>query len=135
MTSAEVLAEAFGRIADAVHAAVEGLTDEELAYRIDSEANSISWLVWHLTRVQDDHVAAVAGTEQLWTSSAGWDVKFGLPLETADIGYGHKSDQVGVVKCGAPLLLGYLDAVMEQTLAYVRTLKDEDLDRIVDRRW
>ena len=82
MTSAEVLAETFGRIADAVHAAVEGLSAEELAYRIDSEANSIAWLVWHLARVQDDHVAAVAGTEQLWTSS-GWADRFDLPLEVS----------------------------------------------------
>lgn len=134
MTSAEVLEEAFGRISDAVRGAVGGLSDEELAYRIDPEANSISWLVWHLTRVLDDHVAAVAGTEQSWTSS-GWADTFGLPLEATDIGYGHDSDQVGVVKCDASELLGYFDAVIEQTLAFVRTLKDDDLDRIVDTRW
>ena len=134
MTSAEVLAEAFGRIGDAVHAAVEGLSAEELAYRIDSEANSIAWLVWHLARVQDDHVAAVEGTEQLWTSS-GWADRFNLPLEVSDTGYGHSSEQVGSVTCEASELLGYCDAVTEQTLAYVRTLKDDDLDRIVDTRW
>jgi hypothetical protein len=62
MTSAELLADAFGRIQETVHDAVRGLTPEQLAFRIDSDANSIAWLVWHLTRIQDDHVADVALT-------------------------------------------------------------------------
>ena len=43
----------------------------QLAFRVDSAANSIAWLVWHLTRIQDDHVADVAQTEQVWTAG-GW---------------------------------------------------------------
>ena len=27
----------------------DGLTDEIATYRLDPEANSISWLLWHLT--------------------------------------------------------------------------------------
>ena len=48
--------------------AVEGLSDDQLAARAGRDANPIAWLVWHLTRVQDDHVADVAGTEQVWTA-------------------------------------------------------------------
>jgi uncharacterized damage-inducible protein DinB len=88
MTSAEILAEAFERVRGEVHHAVEGLSSEELVFRIDSDANSIAWLVWHLTRIQDDHIAAVAGTAQLWMSS-GWADRFALPLEEQDTGYGH----------------------------------------------
>jgi len=32
-------------------------------------------------------------------------------------------------------LLGYLEAVHEQTIRYVETLTDADLERILDRRW
>lgn len=134
MTSSELLADAFGRIGATVHAAVEGLSAEGLSYRIDDDANSIVWLIWHLTRVQDDHVAHVAGTEQVWTS-AGWAERFGLPLPVADTGYGHRRDQVAVVVAKPEDLLGYYDAVEQATLAYVRGLSDEDLDRIVDERW
>jgi uncharacterized damage-inducible protein DinB len=134
MTSAEVLADAFERVRGEVHHAVEGLSSEELAFRIDADANSVAWLVWHLTRVQDDHIAAVAGTEQLWTSS-GWADRFALPLETTDTGYGHTSEQVGVVRCDAQELLDYFDAVLEHTLGFVNTLGDDDLERIVDTRW
>ena len=134
MTGSEILTDAFGRIGEMVHDAVEGLSTEELSYRVDDGANPIAWLVWHLARVQDDHVAHVAGTEQLWTS-AGWVGRFGLTLGVDDTGYGHRPEQVAAVTADAATLLGYYDAVEHATLAYVRGLSDEDLDRVVDERW
>jgi uncharacterized damage-inducible protein DinB len=134
MTSAELLADAFGRIRNVVHGVVEGLSREELAARLDREANSIGWLIWHLTRIQDDHVAGVAGTEQVWTSG-GWVERFELPLERMDHGFGHTPSQVGSVVVDAQLLRDYYDAVHAATLEYVAGLTDADLDRIVDERW
>jgi Protein of unknown function (DUF664) len=134
VNTAELLEDAFGRVREAVHGAVEGLSDDDLCARIDGSSNSIAWLVWHLTRVQDDHVSEVAGTDQLWTSS-GWRVRFGLPLEPVDTGYGHSSEQVGLVAADAATLLGYFDSVHEATLPFVRGLGDADLDRVVDEGW
>jgi hypothetical protein len=134
-TSADLLADAFGRVQEAVHAAVEGLDAEQLSRRLDPEANSIAWLVWHLTRVQDDHVADVAGLEQVWTAE-DWVKRFGLPLDPTAIGYGHTSEEVAAVRVEDPrLLLDYHDAVHRQTANYVRGLSDADYDRIVDRSW
>lgn len=135
MTSASLLTDAFGRIREEVHEAVDGLSVPDLEYRVDAEANSIAWLVWHLTRVQDDHVAAVAGHAQEWTVG-GWAGRFGLPLDTADTGYGHSNEQVAVVRVkSAELLTGYHDAVYEQTSRYVASLTDADLPRVVDENW
>jgi hypothetical protein len=135
MNSAALLADAFGRVREIVHRTVTGLTPEELAVRLDEEANSIGWLVWHLTRVQDDHVAGVAGTEQVWTSG-GWADRFGLPFPPGELGYGQSSAQVAQVRVeSADLLTGYYDVVHEQTLRFVRGLRDEDLDTVVDRSW
>jgi uncharacterized damage-inducible protein DinB len=134
MTSSELLVDAFGRIQDSVHSAVSGLTEEQLAFRIDPGANSIGWLVWHLTRVQDDHLADAAGSEQVWIS-AGWDKKFGLELDRLATGYGHTSDEVAKVRVSAKNLIGYYDAVHEQTIEYVSGLTDDDLPRIVDTAW
>jgi hypothetical protein len=53
---------------EVVHRVVDGLTPEQLAFRVDPEANSIAWLVWHLTRIQDDHLAEAFQAEQVWTS-------------------------------------------------------------------
>jgi hypothetical protein len=135
MTSAELLVDAFGRIRGVVHQAVDGLTPEQLAFRVDPEANSIAWLVWHLTRIQDDHVAGAAQAEQVWTSQ-GWVERFGLPVDPLDTGYGHRPADVAAVRVASgELLVGYHDAVHQQTTRYVEGLGDADLARIVDRSW
>jgi uncharacterized protein DUF664 len=134
MTVADVLTDAFGRVREEVHAAVDGLTDEQLAFRVDGTANSIAWLVWHLTRIQDDHVCDVAGTEQAWTSD-GWAKRFGLPFSDGATGYGDTSEDVAAVRASAELLTAYYDAVHGRTLRYVAGLTDTDLPRIVDERW
>lgn len=135
MTSADLLVDAFGRVREAVHEATDGLSAGELAERLQPGANSIAWLVWHLTRVQDDHISEVAGQSQAWTSG-GWAERFGLPLAADDTGYGHTSQQVASVRVEDPALLdGYYDAVHDQTLRYLAGVTDADLDRIVDRRW
>jgi hypothetical protein len=96
MTSSELLIDAFGRIRQVVHRAVAGLTPEQLAFRIDPEANSIAWLVWHLTRIQDDHLADAAHAERVWTSQ-GWVERFGLPFDPLATGYGHRAGDVAAV--------------------------------------
>lgn len=135
MNSVDLLTDAFDRIQETVHDVVEGLSPEQLAARVDGEANSIAWLVWHLTRVQDDHIAGVAGTEQVWTSRK-WAERFGLSLPRMATGYGHASDDVAAVRVeSADLLTGYYDDVHEQTAGYLRGLTGADLDRVVDPAW
>ena len=94
MTPAELLIDAFERIHQTATAAVDGLTDDQLAARPAPEANSIAWLVWHLARVQDDHVADVAGTEQVWTAQ-DFVTRFDLPFDSGATGYGMNSEEVG----------------------------------------
>ena len=134
MQSSELLADAFQRVRDGVHPAVNGLGADDLAYRPDPESNSIAWLVWHLTRIQDDHVAGLRGVEQVWTA-AGWAERFDLPLDATDTGYGHDPDAVAAVRADAALLLGYFEDVHASTIDYVGTLDDNALDRVVDRDW
>ncbi|MFF8289517.1 DinB family protein [Streptomyces sp. NPDC016309] len=135
MNGAGVLVDGFGRVREAVHDAVGGLSPELLHARLDPGANTIAWLVWHLTRIQDDHVAGVAGEEQLWLSE-GWADRFGLPFPATATGYGHTAEEVGSVRVRTPALLpDYYDAVHERTVGFVRTLRDADLDRVVDTSW
>ncbi|WP_067466777.1 mycothiol transferase [Nocardia amamiensis] len=133
-TSADVLTDGYERIKETVHEAVDGLGEDDLVHRVDAGANSIAWLVWHLTRVQDDHIADVAGIEQVWTAQ-GWFDRFGLPVDKTATGYGDRPADVAVIRASAELLTGYFDAVHEQTLRFVRELEDGDLDRVVDTRW
>jgi len=130
----EVLLDAFGRVREATHGVLDGASRALLTWRVDEDANSIAWLVWHLTRIQDDHVADVAGVEQRWLA-AGWYDRFGLPFAPEAHGYGQSSDEVGQVDVDGDLLRGYFDAVDAATTGYVEGLRADDLDRIVDERW
>ncbi|MPZ61061.1 MAG: DUF664 domain-containing protein [Propionibacteriales bacterium] len=130
-----MLADAYGRIRSLVHRSAEGLSGDELAYRPEADANSIAWLVWHLTRIQDDHVSELAGREQTWTAE-GWHARFGVPEDPAETGHGHTSEQVAAVRPAGPdLLLGYHDAVADRTLEYLDTVDADELDRIVDHSY
>ena len=135
MTLGDLLVDAFTRIRDGAQSAVGGLSPDQLAERLTSDANSIGWLVWHLVRVQDDHVAAVAGRDQVWTTE-GWHERFALPFPADDTGYGHTSEQVAqLLGVDAEQLVGYLDAVHARTVEYVQPLTADDLGRVVDERW
>ncbi len=133
-SSADLLADAFGRIRENVHGAMDGLSDDALAWRADPNANSIAWLVWHLTRIIDDHLADAFAGEQVWTSG-GWCDRFGLPFPPTAHGYGHTSEDVAAVRASADLLGGYHDAVQDQAARYIAAVGDADLDRLVDERW
>jgi hypothetical protein len=133
--NADILGDAVNRIQEVVHEVVDGLTADQLAFRLDGQANSIAWLVWHLTRIQDDHVADAAQTEQVWTASR-WVERFGLPFPPSATGYGHTGDDVAAVRVRTgDLLTGYHEAVHDRTIEYVGRLTDSDLDRIVDESW
>ncbi|GAB3075183.1 mycothiol transferase [Pedococcus soli] len=135
MTPAELLIDGFTRIQEGVHRVVDGLTPGQLAHQPAEGANSIGWLVWHLTRVQDDHVADAAGFDEVWTTG-GFEGDFGLPFDRAETGYGATPQEVAQVRdLTADQLTGYLDAVHAQTVGWVKGLAPEDLDRVVDERW
>src|SRR6476659_9363871 len=115
MNSAELLIGGFGRVSQNVHRALKGLPADALTVRFDPDANSIAWLVWHLTRNQDDHLADAFDGEQLWTSR-GWADRFALPFDVRATGYGQSSADVAAVQPAADLLLGYLDATTARSL-------------------
>lgn len=134
-TAAQLLLDALGRVRGLVASVVGDLGVEELLWQPDPAANSIAWLVWHLTRVEDDHVAGIAGTEQVWTAD-GWDERFDLPYAAHDFGFGHSAEDVRAFRLEDPVLLtGYQDAVHGRAVEVVEALTDEDLARVVDDRW
>jgi Protein of unknown function (DUF664) len=134
MTPIDLLNDAFQRVLQTATDAIDGLTVEQLAHRPGPDANPIGWLVWHLARVQDDHVADVAGNEQVWTEH-GFADRFDLPFDESAIGYGQTSHEVGQVRVEADLLAEYLRVVHDRTTSYLATLTADDLDRVVDTRW
>lgn len=135
MNAVTIIEDAIERVRGAATAAVEGLPTDALAWRPDGAANSIAWLVWHLARVQDDHVADIAGREQVWVDH-GWAPRFGLPEGTRDTGFGHGPAEVAAVRpADGQTLVDHLDAVTDRTREVLRDTTAGDLDRVVDDAW
>ncbi|MDX2681168.1 mycothiol transferase [Streptomyces soliscabiei] len=135
MHAKDILIDGYNRVQEEVHAAVDGLDPDVLNTRPSPDANSIAWLVWHLTRVQDDHLADAFELDQVWLTQ-DWEKRFGLDLPRQDTGYGHSAVKVAKVRVpDGDLLTGYYDAVHEQSLTALRALTAADLERVVDERW
>lgn len=134
-TATEIFKDAFTRVHDELPTALGGLKPATVFWRPDPDANSIGWLAWHLTRVQDDHLAGVGQVEQVWTSE-GFFERFGLPYPVAAHGYGQTSAEVGQFDIGdVTTLLAYHEAVHRMTIEVLDSLDDEGYSRIVDERW
>lgn len=134
MNTVSLLSDAFDRVLESATDTVAKLTPGQLTQRPDERANSIAWLVWHLTRVQDDHVCDLAGVEQTW-SADGWSARFALDLDEADTGYGHTREEVAKVTADSSMLTNYLAAVTARTKEYLTSLHDDDYDRVIDSFW
>ncbi len=134
METSELLTDTFGRIRELYVDIAGDLTLDAAHHRPDGTGNSIAWLLWHTARVQDDHVAGLAGNRQAWHD--GWAESFALPYDVDDIGYGHTSEQVVAARFGElNTLVEYHEAVHQLTLDYLGRVDAEELDRVVDRRW
>jgi hypothetical protein len=135
-----LLTDALERVHDDLHVHIAGLDVAALSWRPDPEANSMGWLVWHLSRVADDHFSGIAteldlpGQTQRWLED-GWYERFSLPFDQLEHGYGQTSTDVAAVRVSADLLLGYYDDVHVHSLSVLSGLRSDSFDRIVDVRW
>lgn len=148
----ELLADGFGRVAETVSALVHDADPRLLSYQPDAASNSAAWLVWHLARVQDDHLVDLAAVLEGRTAPAGsgehripdgqewqqggWVDRFNLPYDAHETGFGQGARAVASFSVtDGRLLGGYHAAVHQATLAVIGSLTEADLPRIVDRRW
>jgi uncharacterized damage-inducible protein DinB len=132
---ASLLLELYGRIVPLARKAVVGVDPDLLTEQPSPGANTIAWLVWHLTRVQDHHISELLGADQVWVDG-DWARRFGLEADPSNTGYGHSAEEMVAVRPDQPeALLEYLDVVDARTRAMLAELTPDDLDRVVDRRW
>jgi hypothetical protein len=130
-----LLIELYGRVGQHVHRVVDGLDAEALSRTPAPETNSVGWLVWHLTRVQDHHLSPLLDQPQLWVTG-DWAGHFGVDPDPDNTGYGHTPEQVAAIRPDGPdSLTGYYDAVAARTAELLAATTEANLDRVVDRRW
>jgi uncharacterized damage-inducible protein DinB len=128
-----LLIELHGRVRPLVEGAVAGLSPAQLTSAPNPDANTIGWLVWHLTRVQDHYLAELVGDGQLLLTFAD---RFGRAPDPDDTGYGHSPVEVTSVRPeSTEALIEYHAAVQQRLMSFLGGLSEEDLDRVVDESW
>jgi hypothetical protein len=132
MDAQDVVIEALERVRTVLHRTLNGLTLDELHRQPRPDANSIAWLAWHLTRVQDNGISGLAGQDQAWVSE-GWHARFDLAPDPDNEGFGHTPAQVAAFRTpNGQTLLDYHDRVSARSKAYVAGLAAADFDRTLD---
>ena len=132
MEAKGLMIEALGRIRSVLHRSLSDLTLDDLHRQPQVGANSIAWLAWHLTRVQDVAISGLAGREQAWISQ-GWHARFDLAPDPSNDGYGDTPEQVAALRVpSAQILLDYHEDVQKRSQAYVNGLAPADFDRELD---
>jgi hypothetical protein len=135
MDCKDLLIDGLGRVEESMRMTLDGLSAEQLAFRPAEHSNSIAWLAWHLTRVEDDHVSDLADEPQAWIA-AGWHARFNRPARKNDTGFGHGPKEVASIRPESPeVLLEYYAVVHQRSVDYISQLSCADLDRIVDTGW
>lgn len=128
MHSKDVVIAALNRNQQVLAMTLEGMTPEQLAFRPDDTSNSLAWLAWHLTRVQDREMSGLSGQEQAWISD-GWHERFGKAADPDETGMGYTPQQVAATNPITQLVLDYHSSVLERSKAYLEPLTHEDLAR------
>ena len=131
----ELIIDGYGRVLQVLEKALDGLPPDDLNQQPHPDSNSMGWITWHLTRVQDDHIADLIGEEQVWVRD-GWYARFNRSPDPKDTGFGHSSEDVATFRLpDAEILLEYHRAVLERTKRYIATLSTTDLDRELNEPW
>ena len=131
----QLIIDGYGRVLEKLEKAVDGLTQDDLNEQPHPDCNSLGWIIWHLTRVQDHHIADLMGEEQLWVRD-GWHARFNRAPDPSDTGFDHSSEEVGTFQSPeVKTLLGYHRAVLERSKRYISTLATADLDRELNEPW
>ena len=133
-TVSDILLDALGRVRDTVHGLLDDTPQDRLAEPPAEGANTVAWLLWHLTRVLDTHVADAFDRDVVWTAG-GWADRFALPFPASAHGYGMSYDEVLAVRASTEDLRGYFDATYDLVADALGTVTDDDLDRVVDPDW
>jgi hypothetical protein len=108
------------------------LADADLVACLDGGGNSIAWLLWHATRLEDVVVnTLLRGTPEVLDRD-GWVAALGI--EARDVGTSNSDDEVAGFseRVEATALRAYRAAVGRETRAWVRDLDFATLDTVPD---
>lgn len=108
------------------------LADEDLRVRPHPGLNSLAWLFWHMTRVEDVGVNLILAQQPQVLDRSEW--KTGLNLSHRDVATGMTDPEIDEFsrQVNVASLMAYRTAVGRQTQDFVRDLHPGILDEKID---
>lgn len=128
----QLLIDIFERGFQGLEKALADLSQADLNKQPHPNCNSIGWIAWHMTRVQDRIISDLAGEQQVWMKEE-WYSRFNRLSDPSDSGSGHKPEDVAAFKSpDVAIILEYHRAVLEQSKKYLVNLSTAELGRKID---
>ena len=107
--------------------ALDGLTQEESAWKPGIECNNIAFILWHIARVEDFFVNRLVRRQKEINETGGFQERLGTPVKA----FGLTLDELKawpVPKLDD--LRAYAKAVRDSTLAFLSAVPSEKLDEV-----
>lgn len=108
-------------------AALDGLTQDEAAWKPKDDCNNIAFVLWHTTRVEDFFVNRIIQRQKELYETDGWQEKLGTPVKA--FGYSVEELQAWPIPKLA-ILREYVSSVREKTLAFLKSIPLEKLSEV-----
>ena len=107
--------------------ALDGLAQEEAAWSPTPECNSIAFILWHMTRVEDFFVNRVIQREKELYETEGWQEKLGTPVKA----YQYTVEELQAWPSpNLEVLREYANSVREKTLTFLNSVPPERLSEV-----
>jgi uncharacterized damage-inducible protein DinB len=129
MSTVEFITDCLAGVQIRLLGSCNGVTRQQLLWRPAPHANNIGFVLWHVARGEDVTGSRLFGETPLWVSEK-WHERFEQPADAPDPG-----DTLGLRAVNIPemdVLTGYLGAVHERTLKYLRRLPEDGLQEVPD---
>ena len=131
----QLVIDGYERVLEELERVLEGLMQDDLDLQPHPDCNSMGWLAWHLTRIQDGQIAELMDEEQVYIKD-NWYFRFNRSADPSDVGFGHTSEQVASFRSPhVDTFLDYHRAVLARSKSYLYSLNDSDLDRKLNEPW
>lgn len=135
MSKLELLIDTLERGQERFLETLEQMTVAEANIMPNPLIKSVTWLIWHSSRVLDYQISPLANLPQLY-ETAGFKERFNLDLPDDTEDWRHTPEEAAkVVVKDKQVLIDYLQASMDRTREYFANLDEERLADIVDRSW
>jgi uncharacterized damage-inducible protein DinB len=127
MEAKELLVNSLEQSHDYLTKALDGLTQDEATWSPGPECNSIAFILWHTTRVEDFFVNRVIQHGKELYESEGWQEKLNTPVKA----YQYTVEELQAWQ--APkleVLREYYNSVREKTMAFLNSTTSEKLSEV-----